>query len=169
MKVIIYCAVTLNGKIARGQSDPLDWTTKEDKGIFAIETKKAGVVVMGHNTFNSISHPLKDRLNVVLTLKDKDSENLPGFLEYTCQTPKQILETLKRRGFKKVFVIGGSVINTLFLRAGLVDEIWLTLAPRLFGDGISLVTDEHLEKKLNLLSAKKLAEGFIMVKYEVVK
>ncbi len=169
MKTIIYCAVTLNGKIAKGQSDPLDWTTKEDKKLFAAETKKAGVVVMGHNTFRSIGHPLKDRLNVVLTSSDKDSENLPGLLEYTSQKPKQILEILESRGFKKVFVIGGSVTNTLFLREDLVDEIWLTLAPRIFCPGISLVTDEDLEKKLNLLSAKKMLEGFIMVKYKIIK
>mgnify|MGYP001619326673 CR=1 FL=1 len=167
MKTIIYCAVTLNGKIAKGQSDSIDWTTKEDKKLFAVETKKAGVVVMGHNTFRSIGQPLKDRLNVVLTSKNKDSENLPGLLEYTSQKPEQILETLKGRGFKKVFVIGGSVINTLFLKENLVDEVWITLAPRIFGYGINLVSDEHLEKKLNLLSVEKLKEDLLLLKYKL--
>lgn len=169
MKVIIYCAVTLNGKIAKNQSDPLDWTTAEDKKLFAAETKKAGVVVMGHNTFRSIGRPLKNRLNVVLTSRNKDSENLPGLLEYTSQKPEQILETLKGRGFKKIFVIGGSVINTLFLKEDLVNEIWLTLSPRIFGSGINLVADGYLEKEFNLLSVEKMAEGFVMVKYEIIK
>lgn len=167
MKTIIYCAVTLNGKIAKSQNDPLDWTTKEDKKLFAVETKKAGVVVMGHNTFRSIGRPLKDRLNVVLASKDESRENLPGLLEYTCQTPKQVLETLESRSFKKVFVIGGSVINTLFLKENLIDEVWITLAPRIFGHGISLVTDEKLEKKLSLLSVRKLKEDFLLLKYKL--
>lgn len=169
MKVIIYCASTIDGKIARGVDDQLDWTTGEDKKLFATETKEAGVVVMGHNTFKSIGRPLKDRLNIVLTSEDKSAENLPGLLEYTSHKPGQILETLEGRGFKKVFVIGGSKINTLFLKEDLVGEVWLTLAPRIFGPGINLVTDEKLEKKLRLLSVRKLAEGFIMVKYGIIK
>lgn len=169
MKVIIICAVTLDGKIARGLNDPIDWTPKADKEMFARETKKAGVVIMGHNTFNSIGRPLKERLNVVLSRELKNKVNQIGVLEYTDRPAKKLLENLRRRGFRKVFVIGGSRVNSLFLRAGLVDEIWLTLAPKIFGKGVGLFGSDLPEINLRLLSTRKTADGFIFLRYGFIR
>lgn len=168
MKVIIMCAVSLDGKIARGKNDPIDWTSRQDKKNFAQQTKKAGVVIMGHNTFKSIGHPLKDRFNLVLTSQPLAQVGQKGQLEFTDQKPAQLLRNLSRRGFKKVFVIGGSKINSLFLKENLVTEIWLTLVPIIFGQGISLF-DTMLEKKLRLVSLKKLSYGLLFLKYHLAK
>lgn len=168
MKVIIMCAATVNGKIARDQNDSLEWTSKEDKKFFAQETKKAGVIIMGHNTYKSIGHPLKERLNVVLTPQNLTAENQLGLLEFVSHTPQQVLKDLENRGFQTVFVIGGSQINSLFLGAGLVNELWLTLAPKIFGRGINLVNEAAGEKNLELFETTNLEDGFILLKYKVL-
>lgn len=169
MKVIMMCAVTLDGKIAKSPGEFIDWTGGEDKKLFADETKKAGVVIMGHNTYKTIGHPLKDRLNVVLTSTVGDKVSEPGVLEFTAAHPKRILEELEERNFKTAFVIGGAVINSLFLKENLVDEVWLSIVPKVFGEGINLTEELGIDVNLKLLSCEQLVDGLIFVKYQILR
>jgi 5-amino-6-(5-phosphoribosylamino)uracil reductase len=49
--------------------------------------------------------------------------------------PRRLLSLLARRGIRRLVVEGGGQIYGLFLRAGLVDEIHLTVCPMLIGGG----------------------------------
>lgn len=168
MKTIIFCASTLDGKIARSAKDPIDWTTKEDKRIFAEETKRAGVVIMGNNTYKAIGRPLPNRLNVVLSSSIEGKTNIMNSLEFTSESPDQVISNLERRGYPTVFVIGGSQINSLFLMFGLVNELWVTLSPKIFGQGIGLVEGVVPQMDLELLEERRLSEGHIFLKYRVL-
>jgi 5-amino-6-(5-phosphoribosylamino)uracil reductase len=48
--------------------------------------------------------------------------------------PRQILADLGRRGVRRLMVEGGTAVHTLFLTAGLVDELHLVVAPFFVGD-----------------------------------
>ncbi|MCX6807999.1 MAG: dihydrofolate reductase family protein [Patescibacteria group bacterium] len=152
MKVIMISAITIDGKIAKKHIEKVNWTGKADKTLFNTITKKAGVVIMGNNTFKSLgSKPLSNRLNIVLTRKPHKSL-LPN-LKFTDSNPQKILQNLQDQGFKTVFIIGGAQINTLFARANLIDEIWLTTVPIIFGNGLSLFCQDL--KFLAVLHSKK--------------
>ena len=168
MKVILMCTITVNGMIAKDESDPTDWTTKGNKKLFAMETKRAGVVVMGNNTYKLIGRPLPERLNVVMTSNTAGYENIPGELEYVSGKPAAVLADLEKRGFKEVFVIGGSQVNSLFLKSGLVDELWLIVESLVFGRGLGLFTDEAGEAKLSLVSVDLITSDLLFVKYKVI-
>lgn len=62
---------------------------------------------------------------------------------------KQLLENLQERGIKKILLEGGGTLNRSMLEAGLVDEIFVTIAPVLVGEGVNLVVG-NLNKKINL-------------------
>jgi len=68
MNVFIITAISADGFIARDSHHPAVWTSKEDKKRFVEITKRAGVVIMGLNTFRTLPKPLKDRLNIVYSL-----------------------------------------------------------------------------------------------------
>ncbi|RNL86087.1 RibD family protein [Halostreptopolyspora alba] len=48
--------------------------------------------------------------------------------------PAGVLDDLARRGVRRLLVEGGSRVHTLFLTAGLVDELRVAVAPFLIGD-----------------------------------
>jgi dihydrofolate reductase len=169
MKVILLMAITLDGKIAQYATQPATWTSKADKKIFVTETKKAGVIIMGKTTYDTIGKPLPARLNIVMAFKSHESKNIPGVLEYTSRKPREILKDLSRRGFKQVILGGGATINGLFLKAGLIDEVWLTIEPRIFGEGLSLFKGANVDLELELLEVKKLDKNVIQVRYKIVK
>ncbi|MBT3175621.1 MAG: dihydrofolate reductase [Desulfobacula sp.] len=165
MKVILLMAVTADGMIARNSMELIDWTGKGDKKYFVRVTRKAGVMIMGSKTFDTIGKVLPGRKNIVMT-RDKTRISRDENLLFTSQTPEEILNDLQTKGFKSAALIGGSIVNTLFMKQNLVDEIHVTIVPRIFGRGLSLF-HESLDKLLELIDMEKIDQGYVLLKYRV--
>ena len=167
MKVILVMAVTADGMIARGSMELIDWTGKADKKYFVHVTREAGVMIMGSKTFYTIGKVLAGRKNIVMT-RDKNRTNQGKELIFTSQTPKEVLSDLEAQGFESAALIGGSTVNTLFMKENLIDEIHVTIVPRLFGKGLSLF-NEILDTRLELMDMEKIDQGHVLLKYRVKK
>jgi dihydrofolate reductase len=168
MKIIILAVVTLDGKIARNEHHFSGWSSKEDKRIFSATTREAGVMILGHNTFDTFPSLLPGRLHIVLTTQPEGKTNIPGQLEYTSQSPEEIVAGLEARGYTQAVVAGGALVNALFLKAGLVDEIRLTVEPLIFGSGIDLFRGFDFEIGARMLSVEKLnASGTLHLRYSL--
>ncbi|MDD5318721.1 MAG: dihydrofolate reductase family protein, partial [Candidatus Pacebacteria bacterium] len=163
MKVFIIAALTADGFIARDSSQsPFTWTSKEDKKRFVELTKRAGVVVMGSETFKTFPQPLKERVNIVYSR----SQSFKG-AEMTQDEPRVLLQKLAERGFAEVAICGGGQIYTLFMKAGVVTTLYMTVEPTLFGQGLSLFNQE-ISQSLRLVNKETTATGTIFLEYEVV-
>ncbi len=167
MKVTLLVALTLDGRIALDSEHKADWTEKADKHIFVELTKRAGVVIMGSKTFDTIGKPLPGRKNIVLTRDKARGSQYPNLI-FTADSPKEILAQLEKEKFHEAVLIGGQAVNTLFAKAGLVDHIVVTLSPIIFGRGLSLF-DETVSCKLKLERVEKLGENSILAEYTVLK
>jgi len=165
MKVIMMMAMTLDGKIAKSSDHFPDWTSKEDKKLFAKTSKEAGVVIMGDKTFFTFPAPLKERLNVVFSLEEKPKV-IEG-VKWVKGEPEIVVKELEGLGYKSAILGGGAFINGLFLEHKLINEIWITVEPKLFGDGLPLFRgDFDVDLKLN--SAEKINDNSVVLKYEVL-
>jgi len=158
-------AITLDGKIAKNSEHFPNWTSKEDKKLFAKISREHGVVMMGAKTFATFPSPLPGRLNVVFTL-EKDPPEIEG-VKWVTGEPEPVLEELEKMGYKSALLGGGAFLNTLFLEKKLIKEIILTIEPKIFGDGISLF-NKDFDLNLQLKEVKKINDNAIMVKYEVI-
>lgn len=142
MQVTLLAAMTANGMI--GLSDDqssMEWTSKEDKSHFVDVTKQSGVLIVGRKTFETFGKPLKDRKVIVMTRAVPLPPNLEGqnaSVEFTHKSPHDILADLKASGHTSVVVGGGESVYSLFLREGLVTDVYLTIEPVLFGHGVPL-------------------------------
>ena len=170
MKIILLAVVTIDGKLARDEHHFVDWSSPEDKRLFFSTTKKAGVLIVGHNTFRTFPSPLPGRLHVVLTRDTSDKVDVPGVVEYTSKAPHEIVAGLEARGYSEAVMAGGAGANALFLEAGLIDEIWLTIEPLIFGTGIDLFKGAEFDLRASLISVEQLNErGTVHLKYRVNK
>lgn len=163
--VTMIMAITADGKIAKTKDQFANWTSREDKQLFVKVSKEHGVIMMGENTFNTFPAPLKDRLNVVFSRQDNNPE--AEGVKWVNGDPKQVLEELENMGYKSALLGGGSQINTLFLKEKLINEIILTVEPKIFGSGLNLFTDE-VDVNLKLEKIEKLNDNTIMLKYSVI-
>lgn len=167
IRVILIAAISVDGKIAeRTDQSSLDWTSKEDRQFFVKRTKEAGVVIMGRKTFETIGRPLKERLTMVMTSATEGKTSQESVLEYTAASPKEILEDLDRRGYKEVAVCGGSSVYGQFLKEGLVDELFLTIEPVLFGGGVQLASGFD-RINMELVDYTKLNDQAVFMHYRV--
>lgn len=165
MKIILLMAMTLDGMIAkRGDHFP-DWTGKADKRFFAEMSRRAGAVIMGSRTYDTIGNPLPGRLNIVMTRRPSRRSGGRNLI-FTAQSPRDIVHRLEAEGFTEAVLAGGATVNTLFARAGLIDEIVVTISPKTFGTGISLFSDA-VELDLTLLKTHRLDAGAIVLTYRV--
>ena len=165
MKTILIIAISMYGKIGRDTSHLVDWTGKEDKKIFVKLTRDAGVIIMGSTTFDTIGKPLPGRKNIVIT-RNKNRISTDKDLLFTSNKPIQILKDLKAEGFETVAMIGGSQINSLFLKENLIDEIYVTIVPKIFGNGLSMFNEET-DITLELISSQEVDKGHILLRYKV--
>ena len=165
MKIILMMAMTADGKIAKTSDHFPDWTSKEDKKYFFETTKKHGAVLMGEKTFKTFPKPLPDRLNVVFTLEKnpKKQENV----KWVSGDPEKVLDDLEKMGYGSAILGGGAFLNSQFLKKKLIDEIWLTIEPKIFGDGLGIFSGDF-NQDLKLISVEKINENSVVVKYEVI-
>lgn len=174
MRIILVFVSTLDGKITKW-GDPFvrKWSSKSDQDYFSEIWRNAKLIITGSSTFNA--DPLKhsaDRLILIMTHRPRDytKYEVPGQLEFTDESPAELVSRLEKEGYKQIFVVGGPHIATSFLKDGLVDEIWLTIEPRIFGTGGNFVTEEKLDIKLQLISCNKVnANGTLITKYAVLR
>jgi dihydrofolate reductase len=165
MKVIAIAAITADGMIARDAQHYTNWTSKADKQMFAAASRQAGVIILGRRTFQTFPKPLKDRLQMVLTTHPEAFASMPGSVEYTAAAPAEMLHGLEARQFSEVIIGGGASVYRQFIEAGLVDELWLTVEPVLFGEGISLLGAGSVDVHLHLLHVAPLSGDTLQLKY----
>ena len=165
MKCFIIVAVTADGCIAKNPTVPSTvWTGSEDKKRFVEITKRAGVVVMGQSTWKTIGKPLKNRLNIVYS--PTPLEGAPPEVEITSKSPADLLNDLEARGFKEVAICGGSQIYTMFMKSGLVNRLYLTVEPIIFGSGIRLFNTD-MDYRLTLVNSVQTESGALLLEYDV--
>ena len=77
------------------------------------------------------------------------------------------LDKLKK--FETVIIAGGGILNSSFLKEGLIDELYLDIEPIAFGKGINVFENEDFEANLELLETKQLSPNEIQLHYKVIK
>lgn len=157
--------MTLDGKIAKNSDHFPDWTSREDKKYFAKVSREAGVVIMGDKTFFTFPSPLKERLNVVFTLEENPKE-IEG-VKWVKDEPENVLKELKEMGYSSAILGGGAFINGMFLEHKLVNEIHITVEPKIFGEGLGLFKGDF-DVNLKLKDFEKINEDSVVLKYKVV-
>ncbi|OGK44506.1 hypothetical protein A2957_00530 [Candidatus Roizmanbacteria bacterium RIFCSPLOWO2_01_FULL_38_11] len=173
MKVIAIIVQSVNGRITKG-SDPnvYKWTSQEDKLHLKETIGKASLIVMGSTTYEEAKRNitlLPQIQRIVLTSRPQDyaQEAVPGQLEFYSMAPQDVVKKYGEMGHKELLLLGGSKIYSEFLKQGLINEIWLTVEPVIFGQGKPLIdTDRNVSMKL--LSLEKLNDkGTLLLKYQL--
>jgi dihydrofolate reductase len=167
MHVFLIAAVTLDGYIARevGQNSTT-WTSPEDTQWFRQRTKEAGAVVMGSKTYDTVGRPMPNRLNVVMTRKLEKYSETADNIWFTNASPQEILLNLEEKGYTEVAICGGSSVYSLFMKHNLIQTLYVTIEPLVFGRGVPLFT-ETLDHQLRLTEVRNLSEQTLLLEYKV--
>jgi dihydrofolate reductase len=67
--------------------------------------------------------------------------------------------------YRNIWLVGGAMLCQRFLGLGLVDEIKLTIAPVLLGEGLRLFSGALAEQRWNLKNVVAYKNGFVELSY----
>jgi dihydrofolate reductase len=172
-KITLVMVSSLNGKITLDSSpDIYQWTSLEDSHLFFDFVKKSDMVIMGSLTYQSIRSKINltskyFRLIITKHPKDYQKDFVAGKVEFTSNSPQQIFDQFKSK-YSNILLVGGGEINSLFLKAKLVDELHLTIEPLIFGSGKNLVAESNLNINCTLLKVEKInKKGTLHLVYKI--
>lgn len=168
LRYTLIAAVSIDGKITHGNREGSEWTSREDKQFFKQELDRAHVVAMGRRTFESIRR-LCPRNRIVFTrrpgLVRPSGHEGKKHLAFT-GTDRELEKLLTTHNWSRIVIAGGTEIYDWFLVRGLVDQMYITVEPRVFGTGKPLCTVPFL-KRLSLTRITTLnARGTVLLRYE---
>lgn len=178
IKTSIFVATSLDGFIAR-KDGSLDWLDRLNQevpagvdGGFADFLASVDSLVMGRNTFEQVlffNHwPYGKKPVIVLTTRALDiPDHLKDSVSVSSEGPKQLLERLEKNGMKHVYIDGGLTIQS-FAKEGIINELTITLAPVILGEGKRLFGFIGSDIRLQHVETKSFY-GFVQVKYRVMR
>ncbi len=174
MKTILVFVSTLDGKVTKwGDPQVRDWSSLQDQQYYQQTWNNAKLIVMGSKTFIAEKFSAsKDRLLLVMTqnISKYNQYEVPGQLEFTDKKPNNLVEQFQKKTYETMMIAGGAHIATSFLKEQLIDELWLTIEPKIFGAGGNFVIEEKLDIDLQLISCEKVNDqGTLITKYTVIK
>jgi len=184
MKCSVYIATSVDGFIAK-KDGSVDWlhsagNLEADMGEqadmgFADFMASVDCMVMGRKCMEMIASmnltpeewPYGDTRIIVLsnTLKEAP-DNVKGKVEMYSGDINALLTQLESDGFTHAYIDGGATVQA-FINLKLINEMTITRAPILLGEGIPLFGKIDKEIKLEHVQAMAFANDFIQEKFVV--
>lgn len=174
-KLILGLAITLDGYI-EGSNGEYDWCfTDQDYGLNEFFTR-IDAIFIGRKSYQVAQQ----------YANNNHGETIPGMpplIEYVfSKTLKSVKESavlisensiaearkIKEQSGKDIWLYGGATLSDALMKAGLVDELWLSVHPILLGNGKPLFHNQNSSNKLRLLESKTYETGLVSLRYHIV-
>jgi dihydrofolate reductase len=170
-KVILGLGISIDGYIARldGTFDflfmPRDFSMAEffasiDTGIMGRKTYDVAKAQGGGSFGPKIKTYVLSR-----TLPPGEREGMT----FVNVSPQTLVEEIRQRKGKDIWLMGGGEIARDFLKADLVDELHLGVVPVLLGEGLPLFPSGFPHRNFELIENKTFSRGLISLKYKRVR
>jgi len=174
MKIIAIAVTSADGRFTKNSEKNIyHWSSPEDFAHFSDIKSQYNLIVMGSGTFDAVHpEPEKERLRIIMTNNPQKYKDfaIPEQMEFTAEAPNTLVSRLEKKGYTQLLFVGGGKLLVSFLQTGLIDQLYVTIEPQLFGNGDMLQAEKSLDIQLQLLSVQKLNKrGTLLLQYEVIK
>jgi dihydrofolate reductase len=173
-KVTLHVVSSLDGFIAR-RDNSIAWLEGNgsvyEAGVSISAEEAAAFVkaidcyVLGSRTYEhalELGWPYGDTPTVVMTGRELPSTRTS--VEFYSGDLKTLVDEKLAPKYRNIWLVGGAILSQRFLELGLVDEIRLTIAPVLLGDGLRLFGSLQ-EERWHLKNVVAYKNGFVELSY----
>jgi dihydrofolate reductase len=176
-RVTLHMVSSLDGFIAK-KDNSVSWlddngsvyeagvsTSEEDAAAFV---KTIDCYVLGFRSYEhalELGWPYGNTPVVVVTGRKLQSTRKS--IEFYSGDLKILVDEKLALRYRNIWLVGGAMLCQRFLSLGLVDEIRLTIAPVLLGDGLQLF-GPMTEERWNLNNVVAYKNGFVELSYSAV-
>jgi dihydrofolate reductase len=174
-KITLHMVSSLDGFIA-SKDNSVSWLDSAqavyEAGVSLSEEevvaflKSVDCYVMGSRTYEhalELGWPYGDTPSVVVTGRKLSSTRKS--VEFYSGDLKTLVDVKLTHRYRNIWLVGGAMLCQRFLELGLVDEIRLTIAPVLLGEGLRLFSGSRTKEKWNLKNVVAYKNGFVELWY----
>jgi dihydrofolate reductase len=160
-KIILFIATSLDGFIAREDGN-IDWLfTDQDYGYKEFYDS-IDTVLTGRKTYETAllfeAEPYADKECYVFS---RLKTSLPGDVIIVKNDAVELVERLRARPGRHIWLLGGAELVDEFMKHNLIDEFRIFVHPHLLGSGIPLFKSSSREIKLKLLRSQNFSSGLV--------
>jgi len=151
-KTVLYIASSLDGFIADPAGN-IDWLLVFDAkySSYAAFIDTVDTIIMGHTTYMQLITQLSPNIwpyeGKEVYVASRQSHAGDAGITFV-QDPVKLVEELKSKAGKTIWIVGGAKLITSLLEADLIDTLILTLAPLTIGQGIALFPRQSVHFEL---------------------
>lgn len=175
--IVYYAALSLDGRIA-GPDDDLSFLrtiSRGPNGDFERFYEGIDSVVMGARTWDFVvehanESPYAAKPTWVVTHQDRLAD-FPGseLTERFAGDVEELVRLIAQRGLARTWLVGGGDLAGQFLAADLLDELILTFAPTLIGNGPALADGDFPLRTFRPVETTPYGEDAVRIRYERVR
>ena len=175
--VTLHVVSSLDGFIAKKDNN-VSWMDSPGKiyerGVSISEEeiaeflKSVDCYVLGSRTYEhalELGWPYGDTPVVVVTNRKWPAASTRKTIEFYAGDLKTLVDEKLAPRYRNIWLVGGAILCQRFLELGLVDEIKLTVAPVLLGEGLRLFGGSPMEERWNLKNVVAYKNGFVELSY----
>jgi dihydrofolate reductase len=168
-KVILGVSMSLDGRIARANGDVDFLRTPREHPVGAFFARM-DTAIMGRKTLDAGLRMTGGKLPktamkmYVMSRTTEPGEH--GGVIFVNEPPSAFVARLRQQSGTDIWLMGGGELTREFLKADLVDEMYLGIAPVLLGEGIPLFPIGFPQREFALTENKSYSEGLVTLKYE---
>lgn len=170
----LYIATTLYGYIAKPDGN-LDWLhnmPNPQKVDFGYDDFISGIdtLVMGRKTYEAIigfdvEWPYGNCRTYIVTQNKELAITSPN-THLLNTIDANSLELLKKDSTKDIWIVGGGQLISRFIELGQIDEMTLSIVPKLIGEGIRLFPPTQSEHDFELTRTESFENGLVNLHYK---
>jgi dihydrofolate reductase len=168
-RVVLGLGISLDGYIARLNGD-VDFLFMPKDYSMAPFFASIGAAIMGRKTLDdglrmSGGSLPKSPYKYYVMSRSKPPGERDGVV-FTNKSPAVLVGQIRKSPGKNIWLMGGGEIARDFLKADLVDELYLGVVPVLLGEGIPLFPSGFPQRDFELVENKTYSKGLISLKYK---
>lgn len=171
MKIILSFVTSADGRVTGPKGEQSrTWASPDDQSFFAKLIEENGIVIMGRNTYEEHRQFFSKTPHIrrIVMTSGAPDKRAPKGVEFSTLSPTKLVLSLKKQGCTEALLAGGPRLSASFFKAKLVNELILTIEPRVFGSGLPILDGPIGKPKLTLTSVKKInAAGTLLLRYAV--
>lgn len=164
-RFVAFVASSVDGRISLAEKTMPDWTSKEDWRFFQNSLSRVDAVVVGTNTYQAAAARLRKRNTFVFSDRVNGLRRR-GSVTFINPASVDLTELLSH--YKTVAVLGGGMVYRTMLEMNLLDEIYITVEPLIFGRGKEMFVGCTRTTRLRLVSVHRLnSSGTLLLHYDI--
>lgn len=154
-KLLFYGAMSIDGYLAR-EDHRLDWligTEGEEETRYEAFYASVDTLIMGRKTYEQVlklspdEFPYEEKTCYIVSRTLQDSHRGTHIIREDILT---FIKNLKNEKGQHIWIVGGGELLQPLLKARLVDELFLQIAPVMIGKGIPLFPPTNQESRFSL-------------------